>query len=158
MWLKLLAFADPGKPLYQRSDQAFIDEWKAAIDMYEKIFSRVTLVVTTGSGLSNLSATGFPPPPPAFSADCPNPDMDCAAETTILSYFERPSVGGPTPLSPLPVVKIGGVTATVTFAGLAAPGEFQFNVVVPANTPGDQPVTATYNGLTTPAGTLITIQ
>jgi uncharacterized protein (TIGR03437 family) len=61
-------------------------------------------------------------------------------------------------LSPLPVVKIGGVSATVQFAGLVAPGEFQFNVVVPANTPnGDQPITATYGGLTTQAGTLITI-
>ena len=34
-------------------------------------------------------------------------------------------------LSPAPVVKIGGVSATVQFAGLAAPGQFQFNVVVP---------------------------
>jgi uncharacterized protein (TIGR03437 family) len=62
-------------------------------------------------------------------------------------------------LSPLPMVKIGGVTATVQFAGLVAPGEFQFNVVVPANTPdGDQPIVATYNGTSTQAGTLITIQ
>jgi uncharacterized protein (TIGR03437 family) len=61
-------------------------------------------------------------------------------------------------LSPLPVVKIGNVTATVSFAGLIGPGEFQFNVVVPnslAN--GDQPVTATFNGLTTQPGTLLTI-
>jgi uncharacterized protein (TIGR03437 family) len=62
-------------------------------------------------------------------------------------------------LSPLPVIKIGGITATVQFAGLSAVGEFQFNVVVPANTPnGDQPITATYGGSTTQAGTLITIQ
>jgi uncharacterized protein (TIGR03437 family) len=62
-------------------------------------------------------------------------------------------------LSPLPLVKIGGIAATVTFAGLVAPGEFQFNVVMPANTPaGDQPITATYNGLVTQSGTLITVQ
>jgi uncharacterized protein (TIGR03437 family) len=62
-------------------------------------------------------------------------------------------------LSPLPVVKIGGVSANVTFAGLVAPGEFQFNVVVPANTPdGDQSIVATYNGSSTQSGTLITIQ
>jgi len=61
-------------------------------------------------------------------------------------------------LSPLPVVKIGGVQAVVQFAGLVAPGEFQFNVVVPGNTPnGDQSITATYNGLMTQPGTLITI-
>jgi uncharacterized protein (TIGR03437 family) len=62
-------------------------------------------------------------------------------------------------LSPLPAITIGGVAATVTFAGLVAPGEFQFNVVVPASLGnGDQAVVATYNGLTTQAGTLITVQ
>jgi uncharacterized protein (TIGR03437 family) len=62
-------------------------------------------------------------------------------------------------LSPLPVIKIGGVAATVQFAGLVAPGEYQFNVVVPASlADGDQPITATYNGLTTQAGALITVQ
>jgi uncharacterized protein (TIGR03437 family) len=61
-------------------------------------------------------------------------------------------------LLPPPVIKIGGVAATVTFAGLVAPGEFQFNVVVPSSlTNGDQPVAATYNGLTTQAGTLLTV-
>jgi len=34
-------------------------------------------------------------------------------------------------LSTLPVVSIGGVSANVTFAGLVAPGEFQFNVTMP---------------------------
>jgi uncharacterized protein (TIGR03437 family) len=62
-------------------------------------------------------------------------------------------------LSPLPVVKIGGASATVQFAGLVAPGEFQFNVVVPVSTSdGDQPIVATYNGLSTQSGTLITVQ
>jgi uncharacterized protein (TIGR03437 family) len=62
-------------------------------------------------------------------------------------------------LSPLPVIKIGGATATVQFAGLVAPGEFQFNVVVPSNAPdGDQAIAATYNGLTTQSGALLTVQ
>jgi uncharacterized protein (TIGR03437 family) len=62
-------------------------------------------------------------------------------------------------LSPLPAIKIGGVSATVQFAGLVAPGEFQFNVVVPGSLAnGDQSITATYNGLTTQAGALITVQ
>ncbi|HEY6346068.1 MAG TPA: hypothetical protein VIY49_31655 [Bryobacteraceae bacterium] len=61
-------------------------------------------------------------------------------------------------LSPLPVITIGGVAATVNFAGLVAVGEFQFNVVVPSTLAnGDQPISATYNDLTTQAGTLITI-
>jgi uncharacterized protein (TIGR03437 family) len=62
-------------------------------------------------------------------------------------------------LSPLPVIKIGGVAATVSFAGLVAPGQFQFNVVVPASLAnGDQSITAAYGGLATQAGTLITVQ
>jgi uncharacterized protein (TIGR03437 family) len=56
-------------------------------------------------------------------------------------------------------VKIGGVAAIVVFAGLVAPREFQFNVIVPPSlADGDQPVTATYNGLSTQSGTLITVQ
>ena len=93
MWLKLLAFHFPGRPAYQRSDQAFIDEWEAAIDMYGEIFSGVTLVATTGAGLPNLAAMGFTVPSD-FSSVCPHPNMDCAAETTILSYFEKLAVGG----------------------------------------------------------------
>jgi uncharacterized protein (TIGR03437 family) len=61
-------------------------------------------------------------------------------------------------LSPLPAITIGGVAATVQFAGLVAVGEYQFNVVVPSNLAnGDQSITATYNGRATQAGTLITI-
>jgi uncharacterized protein (TIGR03437 family) len=58
----------------------------------------------------------------------------------------------------LPAIQIGGVNATVQFAGLVGPGEFQFNVTVPTSLGnGDQPITATYNGFTTQAGTLITV-
>ena len=70
--------------------------------------------------------------------------------------FRRSAQGGT--LSPLPVIKIGGITATVQFAGLVFPGEFQFNVVVPPNSSGgDQSIVATYNGATTQSGTVITI-
>jgi uncharacterized protein (TIGR03437 family) len=62
-------------------------------------------------------------------------------------------------LVPQPVIKIGGITATVTFAGLVSPGEFQFNVVVPLSiADGDQPVTASFNGMNTQSGTMITVQ
>jgi uncharacterized protein (TIGR03437 family) len=62
-------------------------------------------------------------------------------------------------LSPLPSITIGGAASTVQFAGLnVTPGEFQFNVVVPLSLANeDQPITATYNGLSTQAGTLITV-
>lgn len=62
-------------------------------------------------------------------------------------------------LSPLPLIQIGGVTATVQFAGLVGPGEFQFNVVIPSALPnGDQSITANINGVSTPPGALITVQ
>ena len=62
-------------------------------------------------------------------------------------------------LSPVPRVTIGGSGASVPFAGLVSPGLFQFNVVVPAGaSDGDQSISATYNGATTPSGTLITVQ
>jgi uncharacterized protein (TIGR03437 family) len=61
-------------------------------------------------------------------------------------------------LTPTPVVTIGGVLATVLYAGLAGPGEFQFNVVVPTGLGnGDQTITATYNGASTQLGTLLTV-
>jgi|SRR5271157_1048941 len=61
-------------------------------------------------------------------------------------------------LSPLPVVTIGGKNAGVQYAGLVAPGEFQFNVVIPTSLAnGDQTITAIYGGASTQAGTLITI-
>jgi uncharacterized protein (TIGR03437 family) len=93
MWEQLLAFHYPGLSAYQKSDQAFIDEWNAAIDMYAATFSGVTLVATTGDGLPNLSANNFTIPT-AFTGDCGTPNMDCAAETTILSHFVESTVGG----------------------------------------------------------------
>jgi uncharacterized protein (TIGR03437 family) len=58
-----------------------------------------------------------------------------------------------------PAIKIGGITATVQFAGLVSPGLFRFNVVVPPNAANrDQTITATYNGLSTQVGALITVQ
>ena len=61
-------------------------------------------------------------------------------------------------LSPMPVIKIGGVTASVQFAGLVEAGEFQFNVVVPSTLAnGDQTITATYGGATTQSSALIAI-
>ena len=94
MWIRLLAFHYAGMPRYLKSDQGFIDEWNKSIDMFGQIFSGVTLVATTGDGLPNFAGT-IVTIPPAFSLDCTiTPDLDCAAETTILAYFVEPTVGG----------------------------------------------------------------
>ena len=56
------------------------------------------------------------------------------------------------------MVTIGGVPAAVQFAGLISPGLYQFNVVVPTNlSVGDNAIVATYNGQTTQAGVLLTV-
>jgi uncharacterized protein (TIGR03437 family) len=62
-------------------------------------------------------------------------------------------------LPTLPVCKIGTDNAPVAFAGLISPGLFQVNLTVPntAATTGDRPITCTYNGATTPASDVITV-
>ena len=93
MWLQLLALEYAGSPAYQDSDEAFIAEWENAIDTFGQVFSGVTLVATTGDGLPNFAGAAFTIPS-AYTAYCNTPNMDCAAETTILSYFAQASVGG----------------------------------------------------------------
>ncbi|MBS1859558.1 MAG: hypothetical protein JST11_29570 [Acidobacteria bacterium] len=61
-------------------------------------------------------------------------------------------------LSPMPVITIGGKSATVQFAGLVSPGLFQLNVVVPEPlADGEWPINATYNATATQSGTLLTV-
>jgi len=63
------------------------------------------------------------------------------------------------PLPSLPVCQIGGNAAAVAFAGLISPGLYQFNLTVPSSAqPGDNPLSCTYNGSSTPSGALITVQ
>ncbi len=58
-----------------------------------------------------------------------------------------------------PVCQIGGSNAGVVFAGLTSPGLYQFNLTVPAPAKsGDNALSCSYNGSTTPAGALITVQ
>jgi uncharacterized protein (TIGR03437 family) len=93
MWLQLFAFHYPGMAAYQGTDQAFIDEWDAAIDMYGQVFSGVTLVATWGDKLPSFNTNNYTPAA-GFSGDCSIPNMTCAAITTVMSYFVEPTVGG----------------------------------------------------------------
>jgi uncharacterized protein (TIGR03437 family) len=62
-------------------------------------------------------------------------------------------------LPQLPIVKVGGITATVTFAGLVSPGLVQLNLVVPSSVPsGDNALTGTYNGLSMQSGVIFAVQ
>jgi uncharacterized protein (TIGR03437 family) len=57
------------------------------------------------------------------------------------------------------VIKIAGVAATVKFAGLVSPGEYQLNVVVPPTTPpGTHVITAAMNGITTQGNARIDVE
>jgi uncharacterized protein (TIGR03437 family) len=78
-------------------------------------------------------------------------------QTSVPVENLSPTQGGTLPV--LPFVTIGGMGASVQFAGLISPGLFQFNVVVPPAAPnGDNAISSTYAGLSTQAGTLLTIQ
>jgi len=55
-------------------------------------------------------------------------------------------------------VTVGGVAATVAFAGLSAPGLYQLNVTVPQLANGDHAVVATVSGMTTQSGVLLRVQ
>lgn len=57
-----------------------------------------------------------------------------------------------------PIVTIGGVPATVNFAGIVAAGLFQFNVVVPNAGSGDQLLRATIGGVVTQNNVFLTLQ
>jgi uncharacterized protein (TIGR03437 family) len=58
------------------------------------------------------------------------------------------------------VCKIGTDNTAVAFAGLIGPGLIQLNLTVPntASTTGDRSMTCTYNGASTPAADLISVQ
>ena len=116
MWLQLLRFHYT-PPSYQGTDLAFIDEWEAAIDMYGQVFSGLTLVATTDSGLPSFSDGS--PTAPGFGADCSTPTtMACAAVTTILAYFAQPS----TAVANAKATQTSGFEASRAQRNLGVPG------------------------------------
>lgn len=65
---------------------------------------------------------------------------------------------GAGPLPTLPTVTIGNLPANVIFAGLSSAGLYQLNVIVPTNAPdGDLALVATYNGVSTQSGVVLTV-
>lgn len=69
-------------------------------------------------------------------------------------------VGSPAPLSDLAQLRvtIGGVAATVQFAGIVTPGVYQINVFVPQLPDGDQPILATIAAASSQTGLSIPIR
>jgi uncharacterized protein (TIGR03437 family) len=63
------------------------------------------------------------------------------------------------PLPLLPSCQVGGSAAGVVAAGLISPGLYQLNVNIPSTAAnGDNGISCSYGGLSTPAGNLITVQ
>jgi uncharacterized protein (TIGR03437 family) len=74
--------------------------------------------------------------------------------------ISNPLVTAAAPLPVLPNVTIGGLPATVSFAGLVqGAGLYQINVIVPIGaSDGDLIVSATYNGSATQSSVILTVQ
>jgi uncharacterized protein (TIGR03437 family) len=68
-------------------------------------------------------------------------------------------VASPAPVSSLTQlhVTIGGVSATVQYAGIVLAGEYQINVLVPQVPNGDQPILATISGVSSQTGVAIPV-
>lgn len=62
------------------------------------------------------------------------------------------------PCTAMPQIMVGGVPATVTFAGMIEAGLYQINLVVPNAGSGDRPLQAQIGGMTTQSNIAITIQ
>jgi hypothetical protein len=84
MWNQLLL--NHYGPSYTNSNQAFVEEWENAIDLYDAIFHNLTLVATPGDG------EGFPfdAPTPTTEPLCQfSTNSSCTAIACILTYFEN---------------------------------------------------------------------
>jgi hypothetical protein len=124
-WAAVIQHSFPSIGSYQSSDQVFIDQWKVAIDVYESVFSGVTLFVGADSG-NDLPRFGKNITPhldnTLFAQDCADSIhgaiddlMSCEAKTEILSYFvavkgsnaKATQVGGMTASNPASLGNIG---------------------------------------------------
>jgi len=107
-------------------------------------------------GPASMSVPGY-----TFSPAQPNETVvlygnGCGLPSTPLVQGSANQSGA---LAAPPVITIGGVPATVAFAGLASPGLCQFNVTVPSSAVnGDNAVSASFSGSSTPVGALIAVQ
>jgi uncharacterized protein (TIGR03437 family) len=58
-----------------------------------------------------------------------------------------------------PVVTVGSMNASVTFAGLVAAGEFQVNVMLPAGlAAGNDPITVAVGSQVSPANVMLPVE
>jgi uncharacterized protein (TIGR03437 family) len=124
------------------------------------LFGATKYIAATHADNSYLGPASLSVPGAAFTPAHPNETIVLYAVGFGLpsSALTEGSSKQSSPLPELPVIQIGGVNAKVDFAGVVAPGLYQFNVTVPGSvSDGDNAVSATYRGIQTP-GALITVQ
>jgi uncharacterized protein (TIGR03437 family) len=102
------------------------------------LYSGLNMRPAKPGGIVMLYGTGFGPVNPATPSD--------------------QLVTQPGRLTSSVIVRIGGVAAGVQWAGLVSPGLYQFNVVVPNVSDGDQAVTAEIGGASSQTGAFITVR
>jgi len=100
---------------------------------------------------------------PAYPSTPAKPGEIVALYGTGFGLPGTPLIGGSAvqfaPLVNLPAVQIGGVAATVQYAGVVSPGLYQFNLVAPASAAdGNLPLTASYNGVSVFGGAILAVQ
>jgi uncharacterized protein (TIGR03437 family) len=77
--------------------------------------------------------------------------------TNPTTDFGQTFTGAPPTANPV-TATIGGVPATVQFAGLVTSGEYQFNILVPSVPSGDNLVVLKVGGLSTQPGAYLAVQ
>ncbi len=117
MWSMLINHSFPNVASYQSTDQVFIDQWKQTIDVYELVFSGLTLQISPDAGKDTpefVKNPVFTPHPDNFlyAANCSTTSTprSCEAKTEVLSYFDK--VSGPNAKS----TQVGGLTASTDVA------------------------------------------
>ena len=173
-----ISFVSPGQlnvltPLDTATGQVQIQvtvggDTSAAFPVNLKAVAPAFLLFGGGPHIAAVHADGSLLGPASMSAPGYSFTPAKPGETVLLfgDSFGLPSSvlteGSATQLGALPnkpQISIGGGTAAVTFTGVVGPGLYQFNVVVPVDVPdGNNPVTCTYAGASTPAGTMIAVQ
>ena len=141
VWSALIQHSFPNVGEYQNSDQVFVDQWNQTIDVYERLFSDLTLILSpdAGDALPEFKEQNpsVPPPPvydqALFEIDCSDAisgaktDLrSCEAKTEIITHFlnvpgfnaKSTEVGGMTASSPVTTgdINVPGMKLLTVFA------------------------------------------
>ena len=142
-----------------RSSAPFSVDMRAAAPSFP-LFGTNYIVSThadnTLVGPASLSAPGYPVSPAKPGETIVLYGFGFGLPTTALIDGASAQSGR---LPSLPSIQVGGIAATVTFAGVISPGLYQLNVVIPGTlADGDAALSASYGGASAPVGGLIAVK